>query len=133
MKPASLLPFVLLAVAFWLLVIRPSQRQRAAKAAIISSLGPGAQVVTSSGIRGTVIEIDDDDVLLEIAEGVHVHFVASAIAAVKSIPTEDDPADDPEDQGGTADEGGPDQHDVQQDRTEHSALTDSSDPSEPTT
>ena len=117
MKPASLLPFVLLALAFWLLVIRPAQRQRATKAQILSTLGPGSSVVTTSGMRGTVVEVDDDDVLLEIADGVQVHFVKGAIAAVKA----------------EEHEAAPDEHDDQQDSTEHSALTDSSDPSEPTT
>ena len=121
MKSASsLLPFALLAVAFWLLVIRPGQRARAAKAALVSSLGPGSEVVTTGGIRGTVVEITDDDVLLEIAPGVQVHFINSAIGAVKAVTSEDDDEADGE-------------HDVQQDRTEHSALTDTSDPSEPTT
>ena len=91
MKPGSLLPFVLLGVAFWLLVIRPSQRQRAAKAAILSSLVPGAEVVTSAGIHATVTAIEDDVVVLEIADGVRVRFARTAIAGVKAT---DDAADD---------------------------------------
>ena len=48
-------------------------------------------------MRGTVVEIDDDDVVLEIADGVQVALRRrSAIAAVKATTTEDEPRSDDE-------------------------------------
>ncbi len=116
MELGSLLPFVLLGVVFWLLVIRPSQRQRAAKAAILAGLAPGVEVVTTAGIQATVTAIEDDVVVLEIADGVQVRFARSAIAGVR--PTDSAPHDDPDSEDDSRDDADP---------------SDSSDPSEPTT
>ncbi len=113
MNPNNVLPFALLLVAFWLLIIRPSQRQKAARAAIMASLKPGSDVVTSGGIQGLVVALEDDVVVLEIASGVHVRFMRSAVAAVKATPEDDPTASD-----GAADGAG---------------IIDTKDPSEPTT
>ncbi len=80
MKPGSLLPVRAARVAFWLLVIRPSQRAARGQGGDHVVLGPGAEVVTSGGIHGTVTALDDDVVELEIADGVQVRFARSAIA-----------------------------------------------------
>lgn len=80
----QLLPLALLALAFYFLVLRPSRRQKAKAEAISSSLAPGAEVLTAGGMRGTVVSLDDDDVVLDIAPGVPVRFVRGAIRKVIS-------------------------------------------------
>ena len=133
MKPASLLPFLLLAGAFWLLVIRPSQKQRAAKASLVESLRPGVEIVTTAGLRGTVVALDGDDIVLEIAEGVQVRFLRTAVGAVRSAQSPDDA--DPESDGpdSTDSTDSADGTSTDAEDPHHPALTDSSDPSEPTT
>ncbi len=79
---SSLIPLALLAVAFYLLVLRPSRKQRAKADAIRSALGPGAEVVTAGGIKAAVVSVDEDDVVLEIAPGVHMHVLPGAIRTV---------------------------------------------------
>ena len=87
---ANLLPFVLLAVAFWFLLIRP-QRKRAQEAAQIrSSLQVGAEVMTTAGLYGTVAHVDDDAVLLEVAPGVTNRYANAAVARVLSTPGVDE-------------------------------------------
>ncbi len=82
----TLLPLALLGLAFWFLVIRPTRRQRAAAAQLVASLTPGAKVTTAGGLRGTVVSVDEEDVVLEVADGVHLHFVPGAIRAVARNP-----------------------------------------------
>jgi preprotein translocase subunit YajC len=94
MNVAELLPFVLLIGAFWLLIIRPAQRQRAAKAAILNALEPGAKVVTTGGIYGTVVELDDEAVVLEVAPGVQLRLVRGAVGAVQRTPGPDEAGPD---------------------------------------
>jgi preprotein translocase subunit YajC len=79
---AKLLPFVLLAVAFWFLVLRPTQRHRANAAAMAAQLAPGVDVITAGGMHGTVISVDDTDVVLAVAPGVEVRFLKGAIRSV---------------------------------------------------
>jgi preprotein translocase subunit YajC len=82
---ALLLPLLLLAV-FYLLLIRPQQRQRKQMAALQSDLAPGAKVMTGAGLFGTVVSIDDQRVELEVAPGVTNWYLRRAIVQV--IPDE---------------------------------------------
>jgi preprotein translocase subunit YajC len=78
----TLLPFLVLIVAFWFLILRPARTRQAAQAAVASRLAPGVEAMTTSGLFGTVTAVDGDRVELEIAEGVRVRFMAAAIASV---------------------------------------------------
>jgi len=68
--------------AMYFLWIAPQQKQRKAQIAMLASLVPGDDVVTAGGIYGRVISVDDD-VHLEIADGVIVRVAKGAIAARK--------------------------------------------------
>lgn len=71
----SLLPLIVLAVLFYLLLIRP-QRNRARQAqALLSKVGVGDTVMTSGGMFGTVAEVEDDAVLLEVSPSVEVRLL----------------------------------------------------------
>ena len=82
MTIGSLLPFLVLIVAFYFLILRPARARQSAQAAVNARLRPGVEVMTTSGLFGTVVEIDGDALVLEIAEGVRVRFVAAAIGRV---------------------------------------------------
>jgi preprotein translocase subunit YajC len=79
---SALLPFLVLIVAFYFLILRPSRARQAAQAAVASRLAPGVEAMTTSGLFGTVTAIEGDRVELEIADGVRVRFVTAAIASV---------------------------------------------------
>ena len=79
----SMLPLVLMAAAFWFLIIRPNRKKQAAMVAMIAALGPGARVITSSGIKGTIISMGDSEVVLEIAHGVQTTWTKGAITKVE--------------------------------------------------
>jgi preprotein translocase subunit YajC len=81
----SMLPLILMAAAFWFLIIRPNRKKQAAMVAMIAALGPGARVITSSGIKGTIISMGESEVVLEIAPGVHTTWTKGAITKVEKV------------------------------------------------
>ncbi|HUW16649.1 MAG TPA: preprotein translocase subunit YajC [Actinomycetes bacterium] len=78
--------FLLVLVAplfgIWYLLIRPAQRRQRELADVRSSLAPGQDVMTTSGLHGRIRGVLDDVVLLEVADGVVLRFAAGAIAVV---------------------------------------------------
>ena len=60
--------FVLMAVAFYFLLIRPQQQRAKALAKLVSSMKTGDRVETASGIRGLVISVKDNTVTLKSAD-----------------------------------------------------------------
>jgi preprotein translocase subunit YajC len=99
-----LLPLVLMGGIFYLLLIRPQQRNRRRQAQLLSSLEEGDEVQTIGGMFGTIREIDDDTVLLEVAHEVEVRFIRSAIAR-KLVYDEDADEGQGEDQDAEQEEG----------------------------
>jgi preprotein translocase subunit YajC len=82
MTPLDLILLVALGVAFWLLLIRPNQRRRAEQAALVASLAPGAQIMTTAGVFGTVVGLVDDRMRVEVAPGVVIEMLTAAVARV---------------------------------------------------
>jgi len=78
----ALLPFVVIAVLFWLILIRPAQRRQRQAAATQRAAEVGSEVMLTSGIFGTVTAEDDDTLHLEIAPGTTVKVARGAVAKV---------------------------------------------------
>ncbi|HVE62726.1 MAG TPA: preprotein translocase subunit YajC [Mycobacteriales bacterium] len=78
---------VLMVGGFYALAIRPQKARIRALQATQASLAPGQRVITTAGLHGTVVEVDDGDVLLEAAPGVVLRFARGAIAQTISEPT----------------------------------------------
>jgi preprotein translocase subunit YajC len=78
----SLLPFLLIILVFWFLIIRPQQKRQRAAQEMQSELSPGSQVMLTSGIFGTVSEITDDHVAIEVADGVQIKVIRAAIGRI---------------------------------------------------
>ena len=77
----SILIFLLLMGAvFYFLLIRPQQRRQRSQRALIESVDVGDEVMTVGGMYGTVREMDDDSVTLEVAPGVDIRFTKTAVA-----------------------------------------------------
>ena len=80
----SLLMMGLIFVVFWFVMIMPQRKQQKQRTAMLNNLKKGDKVVTIGGIHGEIIEFDDDDLRLRVADKVEVKFTRSAIARVKS-------------------------------------------------
>lgn len=74
------LPIILLLGLFYLLLIRPQQQRVKAQRALVSSLSVGDEIVTIGGLLGTILELDDDSVLVETTPGVRLRFRRVAIS-----------------------------------------------------
>lgn len=70
----------------WLLLIRPQRRRQLQQARMQDEVGVGDEVLTAGGIHGTVREIDDEIVHVEIAPGTTVRLDRRAVAAVAQEP-----------------------------------------------
>ena len=78
----GILPWVLIFVIFYVLLIRPQQKRAKEHQAEIASVSKGDEVVTGGGIRGRVTKVADAEVEVEIAEGVRVRAVKSTLTQV---------------------------------------------------
>jgi preprotein translocase subunit YajC len=80
--------FAVIALAFFLLIVLPQRRRSTAHRALLAALAVGDEVITIGGILGTIRELDDDKLRLEIADGVVITVARNAIAqsVVDDIP-----------------------------------------------
>ncbi|WP_092178024.1 preprotein translocase subunit YajC [Bosea sp. OK403] len=81
----SLVPFVLIFVIMWFLIIRPQQKRVKSHQEMIKNVRRGDTVVTTGGIVAKVSKvIDDGEIEAEIAEGVRVRLVKGMISEVRA-------------------------------------------------
>jgi preprotein translocase subunit YajC len=93
---------LLMIVGFYFLLIRPQRSKQRAQQALLASLEVGDEVMTTGGIFGTLVEIDEDEgtVTVEIAPGTRVRMLRQGI----SQRFVEDQYDEDEDTDGSVDE-----------------------------
>ncbi len=80
---ASLLPLVLIFVVFYFLLIRPQQKKAKLHREMISNIRRGDNILTQGGIIGRVTKVlEDNRLMVEIADGVRVQCSASSVQDV---------------------------------------------------
>lgn len=90
----NIAPFILIIGVFYLLLIRPQQQRVNKHREMVKNLRRGDEIVTQGGIVGKVTRLSDDEVTLEIAEGVRVKVLRPTIQDVRA---RTEPANDKED------------------------------------
>ena len=81
----SLLPFVLIFVIMYFLILRPQQKRVKQHAEMVKNVRKGDTVITSGGLVGRVTKVvDDDQVEIEVAEGVRVRQMRSMVSDVRA-------------------------------------------------
>ena len=81
----SLLPLVLIFVVFYMLLIRPQQKKMKQHRNMVANLRRGDKVVTAGGLLGHVTKVvNDNELMVELAEGVRVRVVKATISEVLS-------------------------------------------------
>ncbi len=78
----SILPMLLLFAGLWFLMIAPQRKKQKQHEKLLSELQPGAQVVTTGGLHGTISSVKDDRFVLKIADNVKVQVSKAYIANV---------------------------------------------------
>jgi preprotein translocase subunit YajC len=108
---SALLFYALIALVFYLVILRPQRRRQRALASTQSALEPGAEVMLTSGIFGRVASLEDETIHLELTPGTVVKVSRQAVVRVvdpvldqpEQPAVEEDPAPDapgPEEAGG---------------------------------
>ena len=92
----SILPFLLIGVAMYYLLIRPQRRRQREAVALQSSIEIGDEVMTTSGVYGFVTGFEGDIAWLEIDDNVQIRVARQAIqrkvdtaAGETAVPTDD--------------------------------------------
>jgi preprotein translocase subunit YajC len=111
---STLIFLIIGVVAVFFLMTRSNKRRQQQAQQKMSAVAPGARVRTTAGMYATVVSVDGDDVVLEVAPGVEVKYMKRAIMDVvpdeepvtdfASAPTMEDVDDDTEDDTTEADE-----------------------------
>lgn len=78
---AQLLPLIFIVAIFYFLLIRPQQQRQRSQQELWRGLKKGDRVVTVGGIHGVVTQVDEDEVVLEVAKDVRIRFSKTAIAS----------------------------------------------------
>jgi preprotein translocase subunit YajC len=80
-----LIPFVLIIVMAYFLILRPQQKRAKEHQEMIKNLRRGDTVVTSGGLLGKVTKVvDEEQIEVEIADGVRVRQVRSMVTGVRA-------------------------------------------------
>ena len=88
----GIMPWLLIFVIFYFLMIRPQQRRVKQHQATIAAVKKGDQVITGGGIRGKVTKVTEDEAEVEIANNVRIRVIKSTISHVLDPSTK--PAND---------------------------------------
>lgn len=84
---ATLLMFLQLVpilIIMYLLLIRPQQQRQKQAEKMLKALKKGDKVLTSGGIYGTVIGVDETKAVLRVADDIKIEFAKSAVVSVVS-------------------------------------------------
>mgnify|MGYP001299577822 FL=1 len=79
---ASFIPLILIFLIFYFLLIRPQQKKQKEHKILLDSIQRGDEILSSGGILGKVIKVDNDKLTVEIAKGVNVTVLRSTVADV---------------------------------------------------
>ena len=112
---AQLILLLAMLVLLWVLLIRPQRSRQRQQQELLSNVDPGDEIITVGGLYGIVQEIDEeDDLIVEIADAVHVRIARRAVAGVVKPEDEeedDEAADDEPEHDHTLDEAPQDEFD----------------------
>ena len=79
----GLLPILLIMVIFYVLLIMPAQRRQKKTTQMLAALKNGDKVITSGGVFGTIVGLENETIQLRIADQVKVKVLRSAIAGLQ--------------------------------------------------
>jgi preprotein translocase subunit YajC len=80
---SGILPIVLIMVIFYVLLILPAQKRQKKITQMLSELKNGDKVITTGGVFGTIVGIEDDAIQLRIADQVKIKVLRSAVGGLQ--------------------------------------------------
>lgn len=115
-----------LGLLFYLMILRPQRRAKAQREQMLAALVPGAEVITAGGIHGTIVEVSEGVLELEVSEGIVLRVDSRAVAEI--VPDDQDDDDDDDDELEDDEDGEDELEDG--DEFEHDATDDAEDAEE---
>jgi preprotein translocase subunit YajC len=91
----SILIFVLPLALLYVFLVLPQRRRMNEHKQLLAGVQPGDEIMTTAGLYGTVVELSDDNMYLQVAPGVELRFARGAIA--RKISTGEAALDDDDD------------------------------------
>lgn len=82
----TMLPFALIFLIFYFLLILPARRRQKKHQEMLDSLKAGDRVITNGGLYGTVVAIDGGKIVLRVADQVKMEFARAAVAGLQESP-----------------------------------------------
>lgn len=82
---AQFIPLILIFVIMYFLILRPQQKRVKQHRNMVAALKRGDQVITQGGVIGKVTDVKDEEVTVEISQGVKIRVVRSTIAQVTTM------------------------------------------------
>jgi preprotein translocase subunit YajC len=79
---SALLPFLLVFVIFYLLIVMPQRKRQKKHMSMVEQLKPGDRIITSGGIFGTVMGVQPDRIELKVAANVKIDITKSSVAVI---------------------------------------------------
>lgn len=79
---STLIMFGLIIVIFYFMILRPQQKRQKERDKMLNDVQKGDKIVTTGGVHGTVMGIEDKTLLVQIAENVKVKLERSAISSI---------------------------------------------------
>jgi len=94
----SLIVIVVLFGLFWVVLLRPQRRRAAVQRALLSSLEPGDEIISTGGMFGVIRSIDEEELHVEVSDGVVVRMARRAVAGIVEHEEEPDiePGEEPD-------------------------------------
>ena len=82
----GLIPFILIFVIFYFLLIRPQQKKVKEHKNMVQNLKRGDSIVTAGGIVGKIVKANEnsEEITVEISKGVNVNMIRSMVSDVKA-------------------------------------------------
>jgi preprotein translocase subunit YajC len=77
---STLVPMVLIMVVFYFFMIRPQVKKAKDHKKLVADLGKGDKIVTTAGIHGKIIDMNETTFLIEVESGAKIRFDKSAIS-----------------------------------------------------
>ncbi len=79
---STLIFFALIFVIFYFMILRPQQKRAKERQKMLDSIKKGDKVVTSGGMHGKIVNVDEKTVLLDVGDNLKLKFDRSAVSTV---------------------------------------------------
>ncbi|MGD1007263.1 MAG: preprotein translocase subunit YajC [Ignavibacteriaceae bacterium] len=79
---STIIMFGAIFLIFYFMIIRPQQKRAKDREKLLSNMQKGDKVITSAGLHGTIVHIDEKTVLLQVSDNVKLKYERSAIATI---------------------------------------------------